>query len=804
MLRCPPWWTLLVLVGCGAPPPPAPPAARPPPAAEAPPPPPAPPAAPMTTGRARARVLQATDAETVAGIGARPGDLVVENAHVAIIVAGLGHRAASGGTGGHVVAVVPTRGADALGEMVPVLDVAGARIPRFQSVVVAHDGASGGAAIIRALGTDPKDDQVEVAVDYLVEPDARFARVVRAVHNRGRGHYRELSGGHLVSWGELQPFVPGVGTELVGQRTRSDWVGGDGPRGSLVITPGTGRLIAVHGRDWAVLGPATSYLAPAASVVTETHVFTSPDAGVAGAADALYARRRVVRGTITGQILERGGGTVPGAWITVLDAHGLPVNRARSDAGGLFRLTARPGTYTLYATGPGRAPGPPVSFRLGADDEDQVRLLLEPPSALAVQVTDAEGQPLAARVRLEGVDGTPTPTLGPVGGAPAAGSELLLERGALRHVVPPGRYRARVHAGPRHAVAATEVQVPVGGVAELEVRLARAFEAPEWILLDPHVRTWASPTSSTAPAARVAACAAAGVDALVLTDEARATPPPRHRGGGPRVYAGVGLSAPDEGRFAALPAPVGSVPTPTGARAADALAALRGVPGARVAVLYPRSAGWGYFAHFAFDPEAPALPRGGFSLDFDLLEVAVPGNDAAVAAAFADYRGLLDRGRAVVPLGGSGADAVAGQPCGVPGTWVRGRPDDDPQSLAALLAGGDVVVGFGPLVDLSVGGARPGGEVVEGAAPLIAEVRVRAPDWARPDVLRLWVDNAVAQTVRLRGRGALDQVHRLRVPAGASWVLAEVDGDTDLSDAVGRPARPFAFTAPVRVRRAGP
>ncbi|MCA9561640.1 MAG: hypothetical protein KC583_24000, partial [Myxococcales bacterium] len=67
-----------------------------------------------------------------------------------------------------------------------------------------------------------------------------------------------------------------------------------------------------------------------------------------------------------------------------------------------------------------------------------------------------------------------------------------------------------------------------------------------------------------------------------------------------------------------------------------------------------------------------------------------------------------------------------------------------------------------------------------------------------------WVDGAAVQTVRLRGRGALDQTHRLRVPSGASWVLAEVDGEADLGEAVGRPARPFAFTAPVRVRQPTP
>ena len=684
--------------------------------------------------------------------------------------------------------------------MVPVLDERGERVPTFASVTVAYDGAGGGPAIVRALGVDPRDDQVEVAVDYLLEPGARYARIVRSVHNRGRGHYRQLFNGHLVLWGELSPFAPGVGTDLVGQRTRTDWLGADGLRGSVVMAAGTGLLTAVHGRDWSVVGAAPAYLEPGASVVTETQLFASPDAGVAGAVDALFADRKVVSGTVVGRVIQRGGALVPGAWIMVRDAQGAPVNRARTNAAGLFRLDARPGTYTVAPSGPGRLPGEAVRFSLGADDEDRVALVLEPPSAVAVRVVDEAGVPVPARLRLEGQGGTPTPTLGPLGGAPGAGHELLAVRGRVTHLLAPGRYRAHVHAGPRFGVVDVDFEVAVGRTVSVRVTLQRQMAAEGWTLLDPHVHTKASPTSSTPLAARIAACAAAGVEALVVVDEARVTPVvPTTRP--PFVFSGVGLAAPEEGRFAALPVSPGAPPDPQGGRAIDALRALRALPEApQVAVLWPRSSGWGYFAHFGFDPESPTLPRGGFDLDFDLFEVAVPGDPAAVEAAFADFRGLVDRGRRVVPIGGSGADVVAGQPCGLPGTWVRGSLGPDPDALRARLAAGDVVVGFGPLIDLEIDGARPGG-TIESAPWLVGRARVMAPAWARPSELRLWLDGEVVQTVHLRpGTGPLDVTHAFRFKgAGARWLLAEVDGPRDLASATGVAGRPFAITAPIRI-----
>ena len=373
---------------------------------------------------------------------------------------------------------------------------------------------------------------------------------------------------------------------------------------------------------------------------------------------------------------------------------------------------------------------------------------------------------------------------------------MVAAEGRGRQAVPPGRYRVVVTAGPEFAVAERIVRVAPGGEASIRVSLARAMDRSGWYALDPHVLSKASPIASASVAARVAACAAEGLDGVVLLDDGRASVPVRGR---VHVFSGLALAIPGVGRFAALPLPPKVLAPPYSPRRVDErlaeLARMQGDP--LVLVVRPRTAGWGYFEFFGFDPAAQTLPRGGFTLDFDLLEVAFPEEPAAVGHAVNDYFGLLDRDHPVVPVGGSSAASVAGQPCGQPRTWVRSGNLTDDAALVKALRGGDVVVSYGPLVDLTVDDARPGQTLPE-SAKRKATVRVQAPAWARPESLRLIVDGKVAAALRINGTGDLDMTKTFPLPGGARWVLAMVDGTTDVGAATGRSARPMAMTAAVR------
>ncbi|MEZ4472412.1 MAG: hypothetical protein R3F60_16785 [bacterium] len=752
----------LLLTACAGGPPPAPPLpAEEVPAAPASAPATAPPEAPRGD-RAEARLLAPGDPVLTAGLGARVGDIWLENPRVVALLAGLDRRLGPSASGGALLHV-GVRGATPrarLGALVPVFDEAGQRAPVFDRVDILQDGRLGGPAIVRLTGRDPIDDELVVTEELVLLPEAEGVRLITEAENRSAGYYKDFRFGQLVEWGGLDRFVPGE-LDPRGGRTTSDWVGVAGPDTSLVIAPPVGRLVGVHGQGWSILGPKPIDLTPRSRERAE--LLLQPGRG--GEADAirqLYAARQTVVGEVSGRV------NVPGARVELLDGMGEPVMRGVADAEGLFRLPARPGRLRLRASAPGRAPVVEGPFSLGGGDTVSVPATLGPPSGLRFAFDDA-GQPLAVRLVIQDRAGQ-QPELGVAGGAVRAGDAVVSATGRGTLALPPGTYRLAVDAGPAHASADLTVTVEAGQEAVLETTLAREMDTTGWFAVDPHVEPAAGTDGIVV---RAVDCAAAGIDAVVLLGDGDL---PADLGR-PRLFAGLATADPGVGRFAGLPLLEAVPALPVRDRAAGRLASLAALPGQPlVAVLRPRSPGWAYFQHFSFDATAEALPRG-FSLDFQLLEVAVPGGRAAVEEALADYLALLKRGHRVAPLGGSGVRDRGGR-CGVARTWLPGQPGTAAE-LRSALERGPMVAGFGPVLDVTL---SDGGR---------ARVRIRAAAAHRPDVVRLFADGRLAELKVIPGKGPLDTEVELRAPADACAVVATVDRRAAHADLAA-----FAVTGP--------
>lgn len=722
--------------------------------------------------QATVRLLAVGDPALGLGLGARPGDIWLENPQVVALVAGLDHRLGPSSSGGAVLHVgrngVAPRAR--LGAMLPVFDEVGQRAPLFEKLEILQDGRLGGPAIIRLLGHDPLDDGLAVSQELVLDPAGQAVRLVVEVENRSTGHYRDFRIGQLVEWGGLSPFVPGR-VDARAPRSTSDWVGASGPDTSLVVAPPLGRLIGVHGPGWSILGPRPVHLTPKGRERAE--LWLQPGQG--GEADAirqLFAVRRTVVGEVSGRA------NVPGAVIELIDGLGEPVMRGVADAQGAFRLPAPPGRLTVRARAPGRHPVVAGPFNLTADQSASVPVELPGPSALQFVVEESHGgevRPLPAHLTFEVVVDPREPPRAPPelfaeAGALKAGEAIVSATGKGRVALPPGRYRVIIDAGPAHAQAERTIDVPREGQVELAVRLARELDTSGWFALEPDVEP---PAGTDGVVLRAVSCAAAGIDGVVLLGDGQI---PADLGR-PRLFGGLATADPGVGHFAGLPLREAVKPLPVRERAAQRLAGLAALPGAPlVAVLRPRGPGWAWFDAVAFTPTGD-LPND-FSLDFNLLEVAVPAGRPVVESALADYLGLLQRGRKVVPLGGSGI-RDRGDRCGVARTWVAGKPTSADE-LHALLSVGAVVAGFGPILDLSV---EAGGKAV---------VRIRASAAHRPDVVRVYADGKLVKLEPLAGTGPMDQRFEARVPVGACSVVASTDRKAAQADLAG-----FAVTGPV-------
>lgn len=698
------------------------------------------------------------------------------------------------GRGGRLIDLAPVGGVDTLGEIAPAFDAAGRRQPIITDVQVIQPGGQG-AAIVQARGRDALDEQIEITLDYVLAPDTPYLKIITTVHHRGRSHYPDFAAGRFIRWGALTPFAPGVGADPVGRRAHSPWIGAGSPEGAVVLSPYDGLIESFHGRGWTVTRETEAYLKPGATLTLETWIWVDATGGVAGPVAKLHAQRRSVIGQIEGTARDAAG-PVAGAQIRFVDAKRRPIHQARTDEAGRFEITLPPGRYSATASAPGRADVSTNWFRVVAGKRARVDVKLGAPGALVMEITDEAGASRPARIRLtqagQGalqLHGGDAPRI--VEGVTAVDDQIFLAEGKGRWPMPPGRYTAHISSGPAWGVATETITVEAGAEAQLTARLSQEMDTGAWRAIDPRAHTRQTVASDISAPVRQMTCAIEGVHAIM-------TGGPLRPGAGALIVPALFTEADAWGWFAAAPlqAPAGALwPPQSPPRPDGRLAALKDLPGgpARV-ILDPRNPKTGYFEHFAFQPAEAALPRGGFSLDFELLEIASGALQARLERVAADYQALIARAaisdeRPPRPLASSGITGLGPSPCGLPRTWLHDRRALSAGGLSHSLRRGPMVASFGPLLDLQI----------RGEVDRRAQIEIQAPRWHRPTTLTLRVDGVRWRRIKLkRGRGPLHET--IEAPlAGVEgrWITAEVDGPPGARAIYGLAVRPFAVTAPV-------
>ncbi|HTE53890.1 MAG TPA: CehA/McbA family metallohydrolase [Kofleriaceae bacterium] len=255
-----------------------------------------------------------------------------------------------------------------------------------------------------------------------------------------------------------------------------------------------------------------------------------------------------------------------------------------------------------------------------------------------------------------------------------------------------------------------------------------------------------------------------------------------------------------------------------------------------VQVNHPRDGFLGYFNAYAVDPDTgdPGIPPGlrgvftpygdefqpdAFSWDFDAYELAngkrleilhtfrapdplPPGDypdpqpvageivvDAEGKALFPgqveDWFVLLDRGLRPTAMGNSDSHGILFEEPGFARSMVWVGEGKDAQGaftthdVMAGIRAHHVIVTNGPFIELTVED-QPAGSDVSGGAP-IAKVRVRAPDWAKVDRLRLYLGGQIVSDEPIPPESATDyEVVFTLTPDRDDWVVAEATGSASM------------------------
>ncbi len=520
----------------------------------------------------------------------RLGDVLLKNDKVRVIIEQPGRQIGPVLYGGAIIDADLVRpegepGKDQFGRMAVVHSLG--RVSRVDSVEVLSDGSNGGSAVVASTGADVPHDLFNLKsivrsnlgnVTFVIDPDKALPLRITTYHvlSPGQSRVRILTaycndGDSPASFplidlydfnGAVEVFNPGGCAKGLGNGEclidSSKWVGAQGSG------------LAYGVRSYSLADPAVPVVANATLVyggvvgsvvegkdITGVLSYTDPDArnrpgtmlirpgaqktylrdllvarDLAGISSEFLAIDGVATGKVEVTTKDAAGAVAPFSRVAVIDAADLLVTVIETDAAGKGTANLAPATYTMSAAKEGLLIGPSSQVEVSAGATKTVDLSLSQGRTLSINVADAAGLPVPAKVTVKCVT-IPCPfssatwkrhiLLEATAGA-AAAIGFVPVNGKLDLVLPPGEYDVAVSRGPEYSVwpatwplAGKRVDLTTANGAVSAV-IARVLDTPGWMSADLHVHAIHSSDSLVPNERRVANFLAEGVDVLVSTD----------------------------------------------------------------------------------------------------------------------------------------------------------------------------------------------------------------------------------------------------------------------------------------------
>ncbi len=197
--------------------------------------------------------------------------------------------------------------------------------------------------------------------------------------------------------------------------------------------------------------------------------------------EALAARGEQT-GTLAGTLMSGGQPVIHGIIQVPLGDATVPV---RPDAEGKFSVKVAAGSFDVTAKDMGRVD---VTQKITVETGKTTPLALEmaPASRIRFAVKDDQGRSTPCKAMFEGIDGTPSPNLGPVMRAHGCADQYHSEKGEFTVQVPAGKYRVRVVRGSEYSSLQQDVSLEQGQEGVVQGILNRVVDSKGWVSADFH------------------------------------------------------------------------------------------------------------------------------------------------------------------------------------------------------------------------------------------------------------------------------------------------------------------------------
>lgn len=493
-----------------------------------------------------------------------PGDLVLENAVLRVVLQQPGRAIALNPYGGTIVDAErrDQPGSDRFGEVGLFLNAAFTQAPDTMEVV--DDGANG-AAVVRFTGPAVRSGYIDAGVGleqvvgldfpidtldvpdlrltttYTLAPGADDVRVDVEIENTGAAAV-PLAPGWLAHLGLAEPYHPDLGgfrkpaaaTGGALLAVSDELVYGFAP---LPFAPGAHGLASMAGG--AVLMDSRGILElldwPDAAVVTlapgDRFAFDAAFTVGHDLSDVLSTFRTTgapaADVSIGGHVTSEGAPAAGVRVAALAPGEDRVLASARTDESGAFTLRVPPGPVELAAGKDGwpyaGGGSTPARVAIEAGEGAAVDLTLPPTSALTVRARDPRGHALPARVLVVGID--PSPPWRPL--SPGAFDPLppgiaaivdLPASGEATFDLEPGEYEVVFTRGPEYDALSERIALSPGAEGSADAVLHRVLDTTGLLSADFHVHSAPGPDVVSPDDLRVADFAAEGVEVLVATN----------------------------------------------------------------------------------------------------------------------------------------------------------------------------------------------------------------------------------------------------------------------------------------------
>jgi hypothetical protein len=223
-------------------------------------------------------------------------------------------------------------------------------------------------------------------------------------------------------------------------------------------------------------------------------------------------------GSLAGSVKQDDGAPVTTAalWLKT-DGKPLP---AYPDDKGEFSFPMRAGSYEFVLSDIGRD-SQPVKVEVKAGETARLDLAMKPASTIVFDVKGPDGQSTPCKAQFIGINGTPSPDLGPPNRARGCRDQYHSPAGSFRVQVPPGNYKVIVTRGIEHAHLSQDVVVMPGQTVTVAGTLDRLVDTTGWISADFHNHSTPSGDNTCGTPDRIINLAAEHIEFAPTTEHNR-------------------------------------------------------------------------------------------------------------------------------------------------------------------------------------------------------------------------------------------------------------------------------------------